>query len=59
MKGALNDNDTPANFTDDKLNGTPLNCTLRPMKIRFWPGICWSTCAVHSDACGCVRIGAR
>jgi hypothetical protein len=31
----------------------------QPMKIRFWPGICWNTWAVQVDACGCVRIGAR
>ncbi len=29
MKGAFNDGGTPGNFTDDRLNGTPLNCTLR------------------------------
>ena len=29
MKGAFNDNGTPANFTDDKPNGTPLPCSVR------------------------------
>jgi hypothetical protein len=29
MKGAFDDNGTPNDFTDDRLNGTPLNCTRR------------------------------
>src|SRR3712207_7254186 len=38
---------------------TCVPCEYQPMKIRFWPGICCITCAVHSDGCGAVRIGAR
>jgi hypothetical protein len=34
-------------------------CEYQPMKIRFCPGTCWNTCAVHRLACGWVRIGAR
>ena len=29
------------------------------MKIRFWPGMIWKTCAVQRLACGPVRIGIR
>ena len=29
MKGAFNDNGTPTNFRDDKINGTPLPCAVR------------------------------
>jgi hypothetical protein len=29
------------------------------MTIRFWPGICWKTWEVQSDACGPVSIGVR
>jgi hypothetical protein len=31
----------------------------QPMKIRFWPGICWKTCAVQTFACGSVSIAVR
>jgi hypothetical protein len=30
MKGAFDDNGTPADFTDDKPRGTPLDCSVRP-----------------------------
>ena len=38
---------------------TCVPCEYQPMKIRFWPGICWNTCAVQNEACAPVRIGAR
>ena len=32
MRGAFNDNGTPNNYADDRPNGTPLPCTVRPAK---------------------------
>ena len=37
MKGAFDDNGTPADFTDDKPNGTPLPCAIRESTTEAAP----------------------
>ena len=47
----------PSGFSSKSTTWVP--CEYQPMKIRFWPGICWNTWAVQNEPCGPVRTWAR